>query len=80
MVTGDSAHCAHYIGRACGLIEQAADLLLADVDASGTVAWSFVGTRVQDHKLQITMSTQQASWICPVNKGGSWACQASWRC
>ncbi|KAL3158258.1 hypothetical protein ABBQ38_010509 [Trebouxia sp. C0009 RCD-2024] len=59
MVTGDSAYCAHYIGRACGLIEEAADLLLADVDASGDVAWSFAGSRAQDNKLQVKMSTQQ---------------------
>lgn len=67
MVTGDSAYCAHYIGRACGLIEEAADLLLADVDASGDVAWSFAGSRAQDNKLQVKMSTQQASWTLGIH-------------
>ena len=69
MVTGDSSHCAHYIGRASGLIEEAADLLLADVDATGDVAWSFVGSRAQDNKLQVKMSTQQASRIFSMCKG-----------
>ena len=61
MVTGDSAQCAHYIGRACGMIEEAADLLLADMDATGSVAWSLVGSHAQDIKLQTKMSTAQAS-------------------
>lgn len=69
MVTGDSAYCAHYIGRACGLIEEAADLLLADVDASGDVAWSFAGSRAQDNKLHVTMSTQQVSGILTDHMG-----------
>ena len=59
MVTGDSAQCAHYIGRACGMIEEAADLLLADVDSSGEVTWSFVGNGSQDVKLQPRFTTIQ---------------------
>ena len=60
MVTGDSAQCAHYIGRACGMIEEAADVLLADVDSAGEVAWTFVGNGAQDDKLRPTFTTAQA--------------------
>lgn len=60
MVTGDSAQCAHYIARACGMLEESANLLLADVDTTGNVAWSFVGSHAQDSKLQTKMTTAQA--------------------
>lgn len=70
MVTGDSAQCAHYIGRACGMIEESADLLLADVDTTGNVAWSFVGSHAQDSKLQTKMSTAQASEAGTVSATG----------
>lgn len=60
-MTGDSAQCGHYIARACGMLEESADLLLADVDTMGNVAWSFVGSHAQDSKLRTKMTTAQAS-------------------
>ena len=61
MVTGDSAQCAGYVAKACGMLEESADLLLADVNTTGNVAWSFVGSHAQDSKLQTKMTTAQAS-------------------
>ncbi|DBA79899.1 TPA: hypothetical protein ACH3X1_008117 [Trebouxia sp. C0004] len=59
LVTGDSAHCAAYIGRACGMVAQHAGLLLADVDSSGDVNWSLMGSNRQDAKLQQSFTTAQ---------------------
>ena len=63
MLTGDSAQCAHYVGRACGMIGEAADLLLADIDSSGDVTWSFVGNGAQDVKLQPSFTTAQVRQV-----------------
>ncbi|DBB17796.1 TPA: hypothetical protein ACH3X3_002824 [Trebouxia sp. C0006] len=59
MVTGDSAHCAAYIGRACGMVAQHADILLADIDTCGSVSWSLMGSNRQDAKLHPSFTTAQ---------------------
>lgn len=63
MVTGDSAHCAAYIGRACGMVAQHADLLLADINSSGDVNWSLMGSNRQDAKLHISFTTAQVGCL-----------------
>ena len=59
MVTGDSAQCGHYIGRACGMVAEGADVLLADVGLEGEVTWSFMGASSQEAKLQTSFTTVQ---------------------
>ena len=59
MVTGDSAQCGHYIGRACGMVAEGADVLLADVGPEGEVTWSFMGANSQEAKLQTSFTTVQ---------------------
>ena len=61
MVTGDSAQCGHYVGRACGMVAEAADLLLADVDPSGDVCWAPMREYSQDDKLLHALSTAQVT-------------------
>jgi len=72
MVTGDSAQCAHYIGRACGMVAEGADLLLGDVDAGGDVAWSLMATHTQDIKLQSTLTTAQVCTTEPCGGVAGW--------
>lgn len=63
MVTGDSAHCAAYIGRACGMVAQHADILLADLDTRGNVSWSLMGSNRQDAKLHPSFTTAQVGCL-----------------
>lgn len=71
MVTGDNAHCAAYIGRACNMVAQDADLLLADVDSSGDVNWSLMGSNRQDAKLHPSFTTAQVGSLYLVRASAS---------
>lgn len=35
MVTGDNAHCGHYIGKQCMIVAPGVRVLLGDVDSDG---------------------------------------------
>ncbi len=63
MVTGDSVHCAAYIGRACGMVAQHADILLADIDTCGNVSWSLMGSNRQHAKLHPSFTTAQVGCL-----------------
>ena len=66
IVTGDAAQRGQYVGRACGMVAEAADLLLADVDTSGDVVWTAMGASSQDDKLLQTLTTAQ---VIPFRQG-----------
>ena len=76
MLTGDSAQCAYYIGRECGMVAEAAELLLADVDSAGDVTWTHMGTTPQDAKLHPTFTTAQ---VCLATCGSAVCLLGHWR-
>nr|PNR41660.1 hypothetical protein PHYPA_019065 [Physcomitrium patens] len=48
MVTGDNAHCGHYIGKQCMIVAPGVRVLLGDVDSDGRLGWRSMGLKGED--------------------------------